>query len=215
MSKKISLAEWLIQVKKEKEESRNLYIPKHINASSIYKCPREIYYRMTSVIPQYKETNWFTLDIGNSLHTMFQKLNKTSKLSEVKFLNEEYNLCCKPDDVIDLEDQLLLAEFKVISPRGFWNLREPKPEHYWQFQSTLFVTGIPQGSILYFCPDTSLKDEKKFKEYFFEQDSEAIEKIKQKCRMIQEALKIKKVPVCDTTKCKWCLFKHRCKEDGR
>ena len=51
---------WLINKLKQEKEKRGLYIPKGINASGIYKCPREIYFRMKGYEPEKKETQWFT-----------------------------------------------------------------------------------------------------------------------------------------------------------
>ena len=208
---------YLIQKIKEKNESKGLYIPKFINASSIHKCPREVYYLMKGVEPQKRETQWFTLEIGNSLHTMFQKFNTGSNLSEDRFVNKEYNLACRPDDVVWWPDKEMVAliEYKVTNPRSFYRLDKPKEEHIWQWNCTSFIIGIPTGEISYFCPDTSLRDVAKFKDFPMERDEEIVKRIKEKAEYLNKCLETDTLPCMEKDKCKWCLYKKRCKEDAK
>jgi len=197
------------------------YVPKHINASDIYKCPREIYYKMTGASPEGLEDNqWMNLEQGIVYHEMLQQFFGVENQAEKRFLNKELNLACRPDGILVLEDKVsLLIEIKPSNWRSWGRLntlediKRYKPNYYWQWQVTSFVTGYKEGTMIFYLPDTSKKDVDKLKEFRITQDIKDVNLIKKKCRMINRALKSGKLPPCDETKCMYCSYKKKCKEE--
>ena len=159
------------------------------------------------------------LEIGNSLHKMFQDLNDTDsgkeKLAEKRMENKKYNIVCRPDDVYVINKNKYLIEYKVINQKSFYSLTAPKIQHYWQWQTTSWVSKIKSGEIIYFLPDTATLDIRKFKVFQMKQSTEAVEIIKNKAIYINNCLKNNKILIMEKSKCKYCDYKKYCKKEKK
>lgn len=211
------IAERLIKSIKEQKEKRGLYVPKYINASSIFNCVRETYYKMSGIESVKKEMQYFTMEIGICLHEMLQKYSKGSSIKEQRINNEEFNLACRADDVIAVKEEnaIYLIEYKVVNSRSFFSMVAPREAHIWQWQATSLITGIPLGELVYFLPDTATIDIKKFKIYHIEKDKRVQERIKKKATYLNTCLQKNIVPRKEAGKCMWCTYKEQCKGEDK
>ena len=172
--------------------------------------------------PQPDDTLSMILETGTALHAMVQQW-----LSEHPgvFFAKEVPVWLPELEIKGSSDGILMFrradkygsiyrwgfELKTIGPKGFEDLRGPKPEHVVQASIYAKLMGVWWITIVYYCKGTS-----KLKEYHVSFDPQVWESVKQRVAELKVHTDGGTLPEYDTKECKnsinLCRYVRRCHE---
>jgi len=200
----------------------------YFHSSSINKCSRSVYFNKVLGKPDNKKAKFpptakMAMHLGHSIHDLLQEA--LHQATDIEF-EDEIPLVSKPDLLAgtcdgvvtftnnDGERDKLIIEIKSTNSTWYNDkfIYAPKPEHYMQLQTYMYMSGIHKGIILYFN-----KDNARMATHDIEYDEPYIEKVLRKLHYTTECVTNESTPTMflsckDTTRLdKQCANYLRCK----
>jgi len=197
------------KIRKEDNKERS---NEHIHISAIAKCSRMIYYERLGFEPEEgDQQEQIFFDTRKAIHEYFQVLlYEYFDFIEVekRTKNKELNIGGRMD--FWWKGKKLVADLKTRNMYSFKNVLEmASPQDIIQLQGYQLSANAKGGSLLYFDMNDKLI------EYEVKPDKEIQQKIKEKCRRIENAVKEGKVPENKLDDCIYCRYEYVCKSKNK
>jgi CRISPR/Cas system-associated exonuclease Cas4 (RecB family) len=188
-----------------------------IHASSLAKCPREIYYSiMLEKEKEFEPRVLRIFEMGDAFHQRMMRL--LFRIPDIRIIaseipipkNELLKGTC--DAIVSIDGENYVIDFKSINDYGFQMLTEPKKDHLIQLLIYLYFFRIEKGIILY-----ENKDTQELKEFVINiaEHQDLLNQSLAKAQYLSNCIAQKILPekTTEVWRCEYCAFKEECKKD--